>query len=124
MLLKVVSRSTVVFTCSNQVDDRRTSQAYIADYTGHAKINRLVFIATKSAGKPLELEALKLAANELKKVPPRLDLCRAASLAGREPSITGARCPHARMQTLNTTAYRDVIGHIGGRAGPEFDLDL
>lgn len=43
-------------------------QAYIANYTGHAKVNRLIFIAEKAAGQRLELDALKLAADELKKV--------------------------------------------------------
>lgn len=44
------------------------AQAYIGNYTSHTKIDRLVFIAEKSAGKPLELEALKIAADELKQV--------------------------------------------------------
>lgn len=43
-------------------------QGYIANYTGHTKIDRLVFIANKSAGTPLEVEALKIAHDELKKV--------------------------------------------------------
>lgn len=43
-------------------------QAYISSYTSHTKIDRLVFIAERSAGQPLELEALKIAADELKSV--------------------------------------------------------
>lgn len=43
-------------------------QAYIANYTGHAKVDRLLFIAERSSGKPLELEALRMAHDELKKV--------------------------------------------------------
>ena len=43
-------------------------QAYIASYTSHTKIDRLLFIAEKSVGQPLELEALKIAADELKAV--------------------------------------------------------
>ncbi len=43
-------------------------QAYAATYSGHAKIDRLVFIADKSQGTARELEALKMAAAELKKV--------------------------------------------------------
>lgn len=43
-------------------------QAYAANYSGHARIDRLMFAAEKSVGKPLELEALKLAADVLKKV--------------------------------------------------------
>mmetsp|Transcript_5331 Transcript_5331/g.11649 ORF Transcript_5331/g.11649 Transcript_5331/m.11649 type:complete len:465 (+) Transcript_5331:170-1564(+) len=42
-------------------------ESCIVNYTGHAKIDRLVFIAEKSLGKPLELEALKLAHDEVKK---------------------------------------------------------
>lgn len=43
-------------------------QAYAANYSGHARIDRLLFAADKSAGSPLELEALKLAADALKQV--------------------------------------------------------
>eukprot|EP00798_Chlamydomonas_sp_ICE-L_P013422 gene13422-19278_t len=42
---------------------------YISSYTGHNKISRLLFIAEKTAGKPLELEALKLAHDHVKKSP-------------------------------------------------------
>jgi COP9 signalosome complex subunit 1 len=43
-------------------------QAYIGSYTQHTKIDRLLFIADHYQGKPLELEALKLAADEVKQV--------------------------------------------------------
>ncbi len=43
-------------------------QAYSANYAGHAKIDRLIFIADKSQGTAREVEALKMAASELKKV--------------------------------------------------------
>jgi COP9 signalosome complex subunit 1 len=43
-------------------------QAYISSYTSHTKIYRLLFIAERNQGKPLELEALKLAADEVKQV--------------------------------------------------------
>ena len=43
-------------------------QAYAANYSGHAKIDRLLFVADRSTGQPLELEALKLAADALKRV--------------------------------------------------------
>jgi hypothetical protein len=43
-------------------------QAYISNYTSHTKIYRLLFIAERNQGKPLELEALKLAADEVKQV--------------------------------------------------------
>ncbi|KAG2424834.1 hypothetical protein HXX76_014255 [Chlamydomonas incerta] len=42
-------------------------EAYIANYTGHSKIDRLLFVAERSAGKPLELEALRMAHDELKR---------------------------------------------------------
>ena len=44
------------------------AQSYIANYTGHTKIDRLLFIASRSVGKDLELEALRIAHDELKKV--------------------------------------------------------
>jgi len=40
-------------------------QAYISNYTSHTKIDRLLFIAERNQGKSLELEALKLAADEV-----------------------------------------------------------
>ena len=43
-------------------------QAYANNYTGNAKINRLVFISEKTADAGLALSALKIAAEELKKV--------------------------------------------------------
>lgn len=43
-------------------------QAYIGSYTSHTKVDRLLFIADHYQGKPLELEALKLAADEVKQV--------------------------------------------------------
>ena len=43
-------------------------QSYAATYSGHAKIDRLMFIADRSQGTARELEALKVAAAELKKV--------------------------------------------------------
>jgi hypothetical protein len=44
------------------------TQAYISNYSSHTKVDRLLFIAERNAGKPLELEALKLAADEVKQV--------------------------------------------------------
>ncbi len=43
-------------------------QAYASNYTGNAKINRLVFISEKTADAGLALSALRIAAEELKKV--------------------------------------------------------
>ena len=45
-----------------------SAQSYIQAYSGHNKINRLVFIADKNHGKPIEADALKLAHDEVKKV--------------------------------------------------------
>ncbi|KAK9832518.1 hypothetical protein WJX81_004497 [Elliptochloris bilobata] len=42
-------------------------EAYASGYTGHARVARLLFIATKTAGSPTELEALRLAADQLRK---------------------------------------------------------
>ena len=44
------------------------SQNYANSYVGHAKINRLMFIAERTADAQLALSALKIAADELKKV--------------------------------------------------------
>lgn len=43
-------------------------EAYIAPYSAPAKLDRLLWIAEQSAGTPLELEALKLAGDDVKKV--------------------------------------------------------
>ena len=43
------------------------AQAYIANYSGFTKVQRLVFIADKTTGKPMEVEALKLAVEELRR---------------------------------------------------------
>jgi hypothetical protein len=43
-------------------------ESYIAPYSAPAKLDRLLWIAEQSAGTPLELEALKLAGDDVKKV--------------------------------------------------------
>jgi len=43
-------------------------QSYAAGYTGHARLNRLLFVAERTVGSPAELEALKLLHNSVKKV--------------------------------------------------------
>ncbi len=43
-------------------------QTYAAQFSGHGKIDRLLFIARKCKGQQLEVDALRLAAEELKKV--------------------------------------------------------
>ena len=45
-----------------------TVQAYASSYAGHARVARLLFIASKTAGTQMELEALRLAADQLRKV--------------------------------------------------------
>ena len=43
-------------------------QAYAINYTGHGKTARLQFVAKQAAGSQLELDALRMAADELRKV--------------------------------------------------------
>lgn len=43
-------------------------QAYASSYAGHARVARLLFVAGKTAGTQMELEALRLAADQLRKV--------------------------------------------------------
>ena len=45
-----------------------SGQVYITNYQSHTKIDRLLFIAKKLAGADQELEALRMAVDELKKV--------------------------------------------------------
>lgn len=45
-----------------------TPQVYASQFSGHAKVDRLLFIAKKTRGQQLETDALRLAAEELKKV--------------------------------------------------------
>ena len=40
-------------------------QAYAANYTSHGKVNRLLFIASKSDHAGTQLDALRLAADEV-----------------------------------------------------------
>jgi len=68
-------------------------EAYIASYSGHAKVERLKFIARQAAGRPLELEALKLAAIVLK------------------------------AHSENAREYQAVMDLIDGRLGPGFVAD-
>ncbi|WIA41006.1 hypothetical protein OEZ86_004647 [Tetradesmus obliquus] len=71
-------------------------EAYISNYTSHTKIYRLLFIAERNQGKPLELEALKLAADEVKQ---------------------------SLRETFNTAKCEEVLERINGRLGPEYDVD-
>lgn len=63
-------------------------QAYISSYTSHTKVDRLLFIAEHSQGKPLELEALKLAADEVKQV--RAVCCQVSLVAHSSDNNAGA----------------------------------
>ncbi|KAK9858822.1 hypothetical protein WJX84_008155 [Apatococcus fuscideae] len=46
-------------------DQQFDLEAYSANYTSHAKVNRLIFIANKTNSVPIQLEALRIAADEL-----------------------------------------------------------
>ncbi len=46
----------------------KTLQGYAANYSSHAKIDRLLFIASASKDASVQLEALRLASDEVKKV--------------------------------------------------------
>jgi hypothetical protein len=66
-------------------------EAYIAPYSAPAKLDRLLWIAEQSAGTPLELEALRLAGDDVKKVRREAGV---VNRARRRPSAD--REPHAR----------------------------
>lgn len=67
-------------------------EAYAALYTGRTKITRLLFIADKCGVPSMELEALRMAYDEIKK-------------------------------GENTQLFREVVGKINGRLGPNYGLD-
>ena len=64
MCLPITSIPTSLLCSDNIV----CVQSFAGNYTGHAKVNRLVFIAEKTADAQLALSALRIAADELKKV--------------------------------------------------------
>lgn len=83
-------------------------QAYIGNYTGHAKLDRLLFIAERSQGRALELDALRMAHDELKKV--RVCPGDAAAQPGQAPrpacvvrTLACSGCSKTAQQAL--TAY-------------------
>jgi COP9 signalosome complex subunit 1 len=94
-------------------------QNYASSYTGHAKVNRLIFIAEKTADAQLSLAALRIAADELKKV------ALSAMHVCATDHDAGSSSPMARVlwQGLNTMKYSDVIGKINGRLGPDYQYD-
>ena len=67
-------------------------EAYAALYTGRTKTTRLLFIADKCGAPSMELEALRMAYDEIKK--------------GED-----------------TRLFREVVGKINGRLGPNYGLD-
>lgn len=67
-------------------------EAYAALYTGRTKITRLLFISDKCGVPSMELEALRMAYDEIKK-------------------------------GENTQLFREVVGKINGRLGPNYGLD-
>lgn len=125
----------------------------MSNYSGHARISRLLFIADRSVGNPLELEALKLAADTLKQVlgAQLCTCCRtkeqtrqgawlaetpigAIPLPSAWHHITQPDRQHACLralpppfgllqQTEDTQRYAEVIERINGRAGPQYALD-
>jgi hypothetical protein len=105
-----------------------------------------LFVADKATGQPLELEALKIAADELKQarrpardvLMPRMGrwtagaAARGAAVAGAPLDAPGAhtrsraRAPPAAQtlsETFNTSRYEDVMQRINGRLGPSYTLD-
>ena len=115
-------------------------QAYAANYTGHAKIDRLLFVAKASEGRPLELDALKMAVDALKQVRKSNQLaycsgrCGARMITPCFPPTLGhiffLICHTSNffsystyLQTENTAQYREVTNRIAGRAGPNYNYD-
>lgn len=80
----------------NQQPEALDIEAYISNYTSHTKIDRLLFIADHHQGKPLELEALKLAADEVKQT---------------------------LRETCNVAKYEQIMDKIAGRCGPAYTTD-
>ena len=100
------------------------TQAYANNYTGNAKINRLVFISEKTAAAGLALSALKMAAEDLKKV--RVPLRRDNPLLETEHNFHAnvhARCSAAVQQGQNTSRYEDVVQRLNNRYGQHYALD-
>lgn len=112
-------------------------EAYIAPYSAPAKLDRLLWIAEQSAGTPLELEALRLAGDDVKKVrresrvkqghraaTPRLGGSRAApSRAPLLPPSTSPQKTQTLLDTFNVSRYHEVMARIDGRLGPDYVLD-
>ena len=95
-------------------------QAYANNYTGNAKINRLVFISEKTADAGLALSALRIAAEELKKV---RRLHGQAVLRDDRGLLPDSRKSLLVLQGQNTSRYEDVVQRLNGRLGQHFPMD-
>lgn len=67
-------------------------EAYAGLYSGRTKISRLLFVAERCGNPGMEIEALRMAYDEIKK-------------------------------GENTQMYREVVQKIGGRLGPQYEMD-
>ncbi|CAA7410875.1 unnamed protein product [Spirodela intermedia] len=67
-------------------------EAYAGLYSGRTKISRLLFVAERCGNQGMEIEALRMAYDEIKK-------------------------------GENTQMYREVVQKIGGRLGPQYEMD-
>lgn len=76
-------------------------QAYASNYTGHARMTRLLFVADRSQSRELELDALKLLHDQVKKVRARVRAWARGLAGGRARCMrmpprqrgTARRCP-------------------------------
>jgi len=89
-------------------------ESYIAPYAAPAKLDRLLWIADQCAGLPLELEALKMAGDDVKKVRMRRvgGLClfgRARPALAR--SLAVAPLSHARSLSLSLSLSLSQTTH-------------
>ena len=129
----------------------RREQAYASHYTGLGRTARLQFIAKQASGSQLELDALKMAADELKKVSQHRSSWPEAICAQQVPVFAGTAlapsmptcdtsvsCPHswrshdcaglrhltaACVQGMNVVQYEEVMGQIRGRLGAGYAAD-
>ena len=97
-------------------------QAYANSYTGNARINRLVFISEKTADAGLALSALKMAAEDLKKVRVRLRL-ENPLLVIEENINAQTHAKHLVQQGQNTSRYSDVVQRLNSKFGQHHALD-
>lgn len=66
-------------TTTNVAKGEFDLESYISNYTGHTKIDRLIFIAEHC--KELELESYKMAIDELKKTTNTVGKCKSVNIA-------------------------------------------